>query len=287
MELTEFLQLNKPGYENLADIEILNENFEKIDLNAKTSAQNLDTHISQKATQTVDGHMTKVDKAKLDGIATGANNYILPTATAAVLGGIKVGSNLTISNGVLSGMPRHVPSIGEVIFMKSNANPGENYLGTTWQKIEGRMIRATSSGQASGVIGGSDSCTLAVGNLPPHNHAATTTVSPHTHTANHSHTASQTAHTHTQPTHSHTYLGNGSGTAGNRVDASNLQNRQTSSDGGETTGSAEPTITVNTASVTTSSETVTAITTISNAGSGTAFSVLNAYYTLHVWERVA
>ena len=40
---------------------------------------------------------------KLDGIATSANNYSLPTASSTVLGGIKVGSNLTISNGVLSG----------------------------------------------------------------------------------------------------------------------------------------------------------------------------------------
>ena len=42
-------------------------------------------------------------KNKLDGIASSANNYSLPTETASVLGGVKVGSNLTISNGVLSG----------------------------------------------------------------------------------------------------------------------------------------------------------------------------------------
>jgi len=42
---------------------------------------------------------------KLDGIATSANNYSLPTASSIVLGGIKVGSNLTISSGVLSGTP--------------------------------------------------------------------------------------------------------------------------------------------------------------------------------------
>ena len=42
-------------------------------------------------------------KNKLDGISTGANNYSLPTATSSVLGGVKVGSNLTISGGVLSG----------------------------------------------------------------------------------------------------------------------------------------------------------------------------------------
>lgn len=37
------------------------------------------------------GFMRSSDKAKLDGIADGANNYTLPTASASVLGGIQVG----------------------------------------------------------------------------------------------------------------------------------------------------------------------------------------------------
>ena len=38
-----------------------------------------------------------------DGTATwGANNYRLPTASSSTLGGVKVGSGLTISNGILS-----------------------------------------------------------------------------------------------------------------------------------------------------------------------------------------
>ena len=55
------------------------------------------------ATTTADGLMTAADKSKLDGIATGANKYTLPTATPSVLGGIKVGAYLAIANGVLSG----------------------------------------------------------------------------------------------------------------------------------------------------------------------------------------
>lgn len=46
---------------------------------------------------------TTAEKNKLAGIAAGANAYSLPIASATVLGGIKVGNNLTISNGVLSG----------------------------------------------------------------------------------------------------------------------------------------------------------------------------------------
>ena len=43
------------------------------------------------ATQSVNGLMSAVDKKKLDGVATGANNYTLPQAAAAVLGGVKIG----------------------------------------------------------------------------------------------------------------------------------------------------------------------------------------------------
>ena len=42
------------------------------------------------ATSTIAGVMTASDKAKLDGIASGANNYTLPVATASTLGGIKI-----------------------------------------------------------------------------------------------------------------------------------------------------------------------------------------------------
>ena len=49
------------------------------------------------------GLMTANDKFKLDGIASGANDYSLPAATASVLGGIKVGTNLSDDGaGVLS-----------------------------------------------------------------------------------------------------------------------------------------------------------------------------------------
>ena len=46
---------------------------------------------------------TSVLKAKLEGIETGANAYTLPIATENILGGVKVGSNITINaNGTIS-----------------------------------------------------------------------------------------------------------------------------------------------------------------------------------------
>lgn len=56
------------------------------------------------ASQSTNGLMSAADKKKLDGIANGANNftYSLPTASATVLGGVKTGSNITNTGGVLS-----------------------------------------------------------------------------------------------------------------------------------------------------------------------------------------
>lgn len=45
---------------------------------------------SEVATHTSAGVMTASDKIKLDGIASGANNYTLPTASTTTLGGIKI-----------------------------------------------------------------------------------------------------------------------------------------------------------------------------------------------------
>ena len=41
-------------------------------------------------------------KNKLGGIAQGANKYVLPTATAEIIGGVKVGANISYSNGTIS-----------------------------------------------------------------------------------------------------------------------------------------------------------------------------------------
>ena len=43
-------------------------------------------------------NFTDTLKTKLDNIDTNANNYSLPTASSSVLGGIKVGTGLTIDN---------------------------------------------------------------------------------------------------------------------------------------------------------------------------------------------
>ena len=46
--------------------------------------------------------ISAADARTILNVADGANNYSLPTASSSVLGGIKVGTNLSIANGVLS-----------------------------------------------------------------------------------------------------------------------------------------------------------------------------------------
>lgn len=63
---------------------------------------NSDDYIKNKpvaVTTSKDGFMSAADKTKLDGIAKGANAYTLPAATAQALGGVKIGSNITLANG--------------------------------------------------------------------------------------------------------------------------------------------------------------------------------------------
>ena len=52
------------------------------------------------ATQTSHGLMSGADKTKLDGIAEGANNYELPVASAAAIGGVKPGTTSGKNYGV-------------------------------------------------------------------------------------------------------------------------------------------------------------------------------------------
>lgn len=54
------------------------------------------------ASESAAGFMSSEDKKKLNGIAEQANNYSLPNATGSVLGGVKIGSNITVLNGTIS-----------------------------------------------------------------------------------------------------------------------------------------------------------------------------------------
>lgn len=142
--------------------------------------------------------------------------------------------------------------VGIVTWFNSNVNPNTALPGLTWTYLNngvGRTIRiAAANGSDVATTGGSDSVTLAVGNLPSHTHSFSATTSSFDYgtkntksTGAHTHSVSGTAasaggHAHSVGigAHSHTVSGNTGGT-----------------------------------------------------GSGSAFSVTNQFYKLMAWVRTA
>ena len=56
--------------------------------------------------------------------------------------------------------------IGDLMFSVSSQHPAVRWVGTTWEKIEGRFLLATSGSNASGQTGGSNTKTITQSNLP-------------------------------------------------------------------------------------------------------------------------
>jgi len=88
------------------------------------------------ATTSADGLMSSADKTKLDGVATSANNYALPTASSSALGGIKIGTGLSIDgSGVVTASGGSSPSgsLGPITTTKTTATAGQTVFTGTWQ----------------------------------------------------------------------------------------------------------------------------------------------------------
>ena len=76
----------------------------------------------------MDGFMSKEDKVKLDGIASGANNYSLPVASGTTLGGIKVFGSIGNTNN--SGYwPIYINSNGVIHTIIDGLNANDFYDG--------------------------------------------------------------------------------------------------------------------------------------------------------------
>lgn len=87
------------SYNSASGICPLDANGDVPDANINATAM---TALLNVVTTSLQGMMSAADKTKLNGIATSANNYTLPTASSTTLGGVKVGDNLSIASGVLS-----------------------------------------------------------------------------------------------------------------------------------------------------------------------------------------
>ena len=215
----------------------------------------------------------KLQKGTYTKTASDLNTEISKIASTTQSGRIIVGDHLTIDEaGRLSGKKVDLsnyydkPEIEEkfknfcpfpvnsLFLTLGTENPATLFLGTTWQKQEGRFLIGSSSSYAIGSTGGSATITLTEANMPRHRHqvdAVSATIPAHTHTIN---------------TGTNDYRRNDGritwgGTGDFRGDYS------TNSAGGGSTGAIAPYT--------------------NYVGSGTAFNNMPPYLVVNIWKRIS
>lgn len=110
------------------------------------------SHVHDVATTSANGFMSSADKTKLNGIATGANKYTLPTAGKNALGGVKTTSAVTSASGYTA-----CPIIGGVVYYKDTnttytlASFGITATATELNKLDGATVTVTEINYLDGV----------------------------------------------------------------------------------------------------------------------------------------
>ena len=192
--------------------------------------------------------------------------------------------------------------VGIVTWFNSNVDPNTALPGLTWTYLNngvGRTIRiAAANGSDVATTGGSDSVTLAVGNLPSHTHSFSATTSSFDYgtkntnsTGAHTHSVSGTAASAGQHAHKISQGDNANVPSG-RVASSN--SRQTHVGWTENDGAHTHSVSGTAASAGDHSHSVgigahshTVSGNTGGTGSGSAFSVTNQFYKLMAWVRTA
>ena len=147
---------------------------------------------------------------------------------------------------VTTGLQAAYP-VGSIYLSTVATNPNTLFGFGTWVAYgQGRMPISVDATYTAGSTGGSATTTLITANLPSHSHSATTTIS--------------------DPGHAHSYTTNSS-TAPQSGSATQCMVNPTS----QTTGTATTGIT--------------ATTSISNTGSGTAATTISPYIAVYMWNR--
>lgn len=138
------LKLNKPGYDNVADIEALNENADILD-------------------EEIQGIKNTFVKS-VNGKEPDANG------------------NVEVSTLDVSSIVDIIYPVGSLYWSKKSTDPA-TLFGGTWTQIKDKFILAAGDRYAQGATGGSASVTLTTAQLPAHNHSASTnSTGNHTHT---------------------------------------------------------------------------------------------------------
>ena len=192
--------------------------------------------------------------------------------------------------------------VGIVTWFNSNVNPNTALPGLTWTYLNngvGRTIRiAAANGSDVATTGGSDSVTLAVGNLPSHTHSFSATTSSFDYgvketVVNGAHSHAVSGSTNSAGYHAHQISqGDNANVPNGRVASSNSRQTHvgwTEGDGAHThsvSGSTDYGAQhAHSVGIGAHSHTVSGNT--GGTGSGSAFSVTNQFYKLMAWVRTA
>ena len=146
--------------------------------------------------------------------------------------------------------------INSIFLTLGTENPATLFLGTTWEKQEGRFLLGSNASYSLGSTGGTSTITLTEANIPRHRHQVDTvsaTIPEHTHNLN-------IMRTNENGYQNGQYVANGTYNEGNMI-------WTTSSAGGGSTGAIAPYT--------------------SYVGSGTTFNNMPPYLVINIWKRLS
>jgi len=147
---------------------------------------------------------------------------------------------------VTTGLQAAYP-VGSIYLGTLSTNPNTLFGFGTWVAYgQGRMLISQDATYTAGSTGGAATTTLITANLPSHSHSATTTIS--------------------DPGHAHSYTTNSSTAPQSGSSTQCMVNPTSQTTGTATTG-------------------ITASTSISNTGSGTAATTISPYIAVYMWNR--
>lgn len=266
--------------------ELFNNKLEKG--NYTGNAKNLNDEISKKASKTVLGRIIVGDNLIIDETGKLSGNPAVDISGKLDKGNVaekyntaeKIGIELekkqnSSDSGLKTNAKTVVGAINEnyekflnfcpfpinsLYISLDNSNPATLWLGTTWEKQEGKFLLGSSSAYAIGSIGGSATITLTEANMPRHRHKVDTvsaTIPEHVHG-----TAGTPAASYGTTAVKQEDFGGGHSSQGH-----DSYNRNTKSAGGGSTGAIAPYT--------------------SYVGSGTAFNNMPPYLVINIWKRLS